>query len=145
MLPTISSPSPKMTTYFNLYWKGIALGTVILKGGPKLPPMRFDLHGVSCREGMTSQETSSLPLCQASVMSTPVTLAGRHSPDGLSALKMWATMVPHSFIAKDKQGLDTLHQGDATWHSPWVLSFPWGDRGNPNSQGHFLWIWSPNT
>ena len=49
---------------------------------------------------------------------TPVTLAGRHPPDGLSAPKMWVTTVSHSFIAKDKMGLDNLHQGEATWHSP---------------------------
>lgn len=66
---------------------------------------------------MTPQENGSLLFCQTSVMSTLVTLAGRHYPGGLSAPRMWVTEMSHCFIAKDKLGLGSFHQGEATWHS----------------------------
>lgn len=115
----MSVPSPKMA-YLNLYCKGIALGTKILKGAPELPLMRFDLHVDSCGRGMTSQENGSLRSCQASVMRTPVTLAGRHSPDGLCARRTWVANMSHSFIAQNELGLESFHQGEAFSTGSWL-------------------------
>lgn len=108
-------------TYFNQHCKGIALGAMILKVPPSCPwgdlPTVLLVRG----RGVTSQESGSLPLCHASVMSTPVTLTGRHYQGGLSALRIQVTTKSHCFIAGDKLFLGSVHP-------PHVLSTPQGNR-----------------